>query len=107
MNYQSLSRCILHWTIILIIGFLEVTIIDLFKLMTTRDPRVVIFYLVDMKAVIKIASAGKFTPDQEQIIKRVALVLIEHNLSIKVQKKIKVTQSIKLKVSWRNPKGNV
>ena len=52
-----------------------------------------------MKAIIRIASVGKFTPDQECIIKRVALVLIEHNLSIKVQKKIKVTQSIKLKAS--------
>jgi hypothetical protein len=51
-----------------------------------------------MKAIIKIASAGKFTQDQEQIIKRVALVLIEHNLSVKVQKKIKVTQSLKLKI---------
>lgn len=47
-----------------------------------------------MKAVIKIASAGKFTPDQEQIIKRVALVLIQHNLSVKVQKKIKVDQRL-------------
>ena len=50
-----------------------------------------------MKAVIKIASAGKFTEDQDKIIKRVAIVLIEHNLSVKVQKKIKVTQSLKLK----------
>ena len=49
-----------------------------------------------MKALIKIASAGKFTQDQEAIIKRVALVLIQHNLSVKVQKKIKVTQPIKL-----------
>lgn len=50
-----------------------------------------------MKAIIKIASAGKLTEDQERIIKRVAMVLIEHNLSIKIQKKIKVTQSLKLK----------
>lgn len=52
-----------------------------------------------MKAVIKIASAGKFTPDQEQIIKRIALVLIEHNLSVKVLHKIKVEQKLKLKIS--------
>lgn len=51
-----------------------------------------------MKAVIKIVSAGKFTQDQEAIIKRVALVLVGHNLSIRVQKKIRVTKSIKLKV---------
>ena len=50
-----------------------------------------------MKAIIKIVSAGKFTRDQENIIKRVAIVLIEHNLSIKIQKKIKVDQVIKLK----------
>jgi len=50
-----------------------------------------------MKALIKIVSAGKFTEDQERIIKRVAIVLIEHNLSVKVQKKIKVTQQLKLK----------
>lgn len=52
-----------------------------------------------MKAIIKIASAGKFTQDQEAIMKRVALVLIEHNLSVKVIHKIKVEQTIKLKVS--------
>lgn len=52
----------------------------------------------EMKAVIKIVSAGKFTPDQDAIIKRVALVLVSHNLSIKVHKRIKVTKSIKLKV---------
>lgn len=48
-----------------------------------------------MKAIIKIASAGKFTTDQEQIIKRVAMVLIEHNLSVKVLHKIKVEQKLK------------
>lgn len=52
-----------------------------------------------MKAVIKIASAGKFTQDQEAIMKRVALVLIEHNLSVKVIHKIKVEQQLKLKLS--------
>lgn len=52
-----------------------------------------------MKAIIKIAAAGKFTEDQEKIIKRVAIVLIEHNLSVKVQHKIKVNQTIKLKTA--------
>lgn len=51
-----------------------------------------------MKAVIKIASAGKFTPDQEQIIKRVANVLREHDLSICIERKVKKVQTIKLKV---------
>ena len=62
------------------------------------DPRAVIFYLIDMKAVIKIASAGKFTQDQKAIIKRVALVLIEHNLSVKVIHKVKVEQQLELKL---------
>lgn len=52
-----------------------------------------------MKAVIKIVSAAKFTEDQERIIKRVAMVLIEHNLSVKVLHKIKVEQKLKLKAS--------
>jgi hypothetical protein len=52
-----------------------------------------------MKAIIKIASAGKFTQAQEQIIRRVAMVLIEHNLSVKVLHKIKVEQKLKLKAS--------
>jgi hypothetical protein len=50
-----------------------------------------------MKATIKIVSAGKFTNEQEQIIKRVAMVLIEHNLSVKVINRIKVEQKLKLK----------
>lgn len=55
-----------------------------------------------MKAVIKIATAGKFTEDQEKIIKRVAIVLAEHNLSVSVERKIKKVQTYKLKVSWKN-----
>lgn len=50
-----------------------------------------------MKAIIKVASAGKFTQDQEAIIKRVALVLIEHNLSVKVLHKTKEEQFLTLK----------
>jgi hypothetical protein len=52
-----------------------------------------------MKAVIKIAVAGKFTEDQEKIIKRVSSVLVEHNLSVVIERKIKSVQTIKLKVS--------
>lgn len=52
-----------------------------------------------MKAVIKIVSAAKFTEDQEKIIKRISIVLAEHNLSVSVERKIKKVQLIKLKVS--------
>ena len=51
-----------------------------------------------MKAVIKIATAGKFTEDQEKILKRVCIVLAEHDLSVQLQRKIKKVQTIKLKV---------
>lgn len=59
------------------------------------------FYLIHirMKAIIKIVSAGKFSQDQESIIKRVAMVLLEHNLSVKIIHKIKVEQKLKLKAS--------
>lgn len=50
-----------------------------------------------MKANIKIVSAAKFTPDQEQIIKRVCMVLIEHGLNVSVIRKVKKVQTIKLK----------
>jgi hypothetical protein len=52
-----------------------------------------------MKAIIKIVTAGKFTPDQEQIIKRIAIVLAEHNLSVSIETTIKkkVTQTLKIK----------
>jgi hypothetical protein len=50
-----------------------------------------------MKAVIKIVSATKFTPDQEQIIRRVSMVLVEHGLSIAVERKIKKVKTYKLK----------
>ena len=42
-----------------------------------------------MKAIIKVVSAGKFTEDQEKILKRVCMVLIEHDLSISIQRKVK------------------
>jgi hypothetical protein len=50
-----------------------------------------------MKAIIKIVTAGKFTPDQEQIIKRIAIVLAEHNLSVSIERKIKKVQTLKIK----------
>ena len=50
-----------------------------------------------MKAIIKVVSATKFTPDQEQIIKRVAMVLIEHGLSVSVERKVKKGKTFKLK----------
>ena len=50
-----------------------------------------------MKAIIKIQSAGKFTEDQERIIKRISIVLAEHSLSVAVVRKIKKVQTIKLK----------
>jgi len=51
-----------------------------------------------MKAIIKIASASKFTEDQERIIKRITNVLVEHDLSVSVKRKIKQVQTFKLKV---------
>lgn len=51
-----------------------------------------------MKAIIKIATAGKFTEDQERIIKRVSIVLAEHNLSVAVVRKVKEVKTINLKV---------
>jgi len=55
------------------------------------------FIYMIMKALIKIASAGKFTEDQERIIKRICIVLAEHSLSVAVVRKIKKVQTIKLK----------
>lgn len=53
-----------------------------------------------MKAVIKVVTAGKFTEDQKQILRRVTMVLIEHGFSVKTEIKIKQTlkpENIKLK----------
>jgi predicted transcriptional regulator len=53
-----------------------------------------------MKAVIKVLTAeDKFSQDQIAIMKRVALVLQEHNLSVALlMKKEKVYKQCKLKV---------
>lgn len=56
-----------------------------------------LFYLYTMKAILKIVSAGKFTEDQERIIKRVSMVLTEHNLLVKIERKVKVSKTFKLK----------
>ena len=51
-----------------------------------------------MKAIIKVVSAGKFTEDQEKILKRVSMVLIEHGLSVAIVRKEKKVQTYKLKI---------
>ena len=49
-----------------------------------------------MKAVINICTAEKeFTQDQKAIMKRIALVLIEHNLSVALSIKEKQAKSYK------------
>jgi len=51
-----------------------------------------------MKAIIKVCTAEKeFTQDQKQILRRVAMVLTEHNLSVAVILKVKKDKQLKLK----------
>jgi len=51
-----------------------------------------------MKALIKVVTAeNEFSEDQLKIIKRIAIVLIEHNLSVAVSMKIKKVKHLKLK----------
>lgn len=50
-----------------------------------------------MKAIIKAVTAGKFTEDQKQILRRVSIVLIEHGFSVKTEINIKKTKQLKLK----------
>jgi hypothetical protein len=51
-----------------------------------------------MKAIIKVCTAEKeFNEDQKKIMKRIALVLIEHNLSVSILMKIKKYKNLKLK----------
>lgn len=52
-----------------------------------------------MKAIIKVVSAGKFTEDQEKILKRVAIVLSEHSLSVSIERKVKKVKVIRLAAS--------
>ena len=52
-----------------------------------------------MKAVIKIATADKkFSPDQIAIMRRVSMVLIEHNLSVVIEMKVKETKALPFKL---------
>ena len=53
-----------------------------------------------MKAVIKVVTANKeFSNDQKQILRRVTMVLIEHQLSacVVLKKKVAKTKILKLK----------
>jgi hypothetical protein len=51
-----------------------------------------------MKAIIKICTAAKeFTEDQKKIMKRIAMILIEHNLSVVIITKVKKVKQLKLK----------
>ena len=53
-----------------------------------------------MKAIIKVCTAEKeFTQDQKAIMRRVSMVLTEHNLSVAVIMKVKKDKTLKLKVS--------
>jgi hypothetical protein len=51
-----------------------------------------------MKAIIKVCTAEKeFSQHQKAIMKRIALVLIEHDLSVAIIIKVKKTEQLKLK----------
>jgi hypothetical protein len=51
-----------------------------------------------MKAIIKVCTASKeFTEDQKKIMKRIAIVLIEHNLSVDIRMQVKKIKHLKLK----------
>ena len=55
-----------------------------------------LFYLHKcMKATIKVCKDGKFTPSDIDILRRVANVLREHQLSVQIEMKVK--QTLKLK----------
>jgi hypothetical protein len=47
-----------------------------------------------MKAIIKVCCSGPFTQDQKAIIKRTAMVLSEHLLSVAVIRKSKTSKKI-------------
>lgn len=50
-----------------------------------------------MKALIKVCKAGKFSPDDLAILRRIANVLREHELSVKIEYKVK--QALKLRIA--------
>lgn len=45
-----------------------------------------------MKVNIKAVTAGKLSQDQEQILRRISLVLVQHGFSVQVQHKVKKTK---------------
>jgi hypothetical protein len=49
------------------------------------------------KATIKVAKAGKLSPSDLDVLRRVANVLREHQLSVKIEMKVK--QTLKLKTA--------
>ena len=51
-----------------------------------------------MKAIIKVVTAEKeFNEDQKRILKRIMMVLTEHDLSVAIFHKVKKTKQLKLK----------
>lgn len=52
-----------------------------------------------MKALIKAVTAGKFTEDQNKILRRVSMVLIEHGFSVNTTYKVKKTKTLKIKTA--------
>ena len=64
------------------------------------DHVVFLFYTNSMKAIIKVCTAAKeFNQDQKNIMRRVAMVLIEHDLSVVVIMKVKRNELLELKAS--------
>lgn len=52
-----------------------------------------------MQAKIKIVTADKdFDEDQKKILRRVMMVLAEHNLSVAIEMKVKVKKTKQLKI---------
>ena len=51
-----------------------------------------------MKAIIKVVTAEKeFNDDQKKILKRIMMVLTEHDLSVAIFHKVKKIKQLKLK----------
>lgn len=52
-----------------------------------------------MNAIIKVCTAARaFTPDQQQILRRVSMVLTEHGFSVAITTKVKKAKEFKLRV---------
>jgi len=55
-----------------------------------------------MNAVIKVCTASKeFRQDQIAILRRVSMVLIEHDLSVEVVMKVRKTKQLNLRLSHK------